>query len=367
MKPPGTRLQRYVVGRSLTSVASALVVIAFLIVLVNFVELSRNVGARAKDVSALDVLGLALMQSPSVVLILFPFAVLFGVLSAFMSMNRRGELVAMRAAGVSAWRFILPAAAAIALVGVFVVTALNPGASQLTARFERRQSALLSGYLIEPPKPVWLRQGDGQTQVIIRARANQGPGVLLKDVTLLVYRTDANGALQFTRRIDAETAQLLPGELRLSKAWEARAGQPATPHQTLSLPSTLDADTALARFAPPQAVPFWSLPGLIGRTEAAGFSAVSYRLQFHQLLATPLMYAAMAILAAAFSLRLIRLGGLAALAGAGVGLGFVVFFINQLAGALGRSGVVPPVLVAWSPPLLALLAGCTLLFYTEDG
>ena len=248
-----------------------------------------------------------------------------------------------------------------------MVTALNPGASQLTARFERRQSALLSGYLIEPPKPVWLRQGDGQTQVIIRARANQGPGVLLKDVTLLVYRTDANGALQFTRRIDAETAQLLPGELRLSKAWEARAGQPATPHQTLSLPSTLDADTALARFAPPQAVPFWSLPGLIGRTEAAGFSAVSYRLQFHQLLATPLMYAAMAILAAAFSLRLIRLGGLAALAGAGVGLGFVVFFINQLAGALGRSGVVPPVLVAWSPPLLALLAGCTLLFYTEDG
>jgi lipopolysaccharide export system permease protein len=364
---PISKLQRYVVRRTLVAVASALVVIAFLIVLVNFVELSRNVGARAKDVSALDVLRLALMESPSVVLILFPFAFLFGVLSAFMSMNRRGELIAMRAAGVSAWRFILPAAAAAALTGVVVVTALNPVASKLTARFERRQSALLSGYLVEPPKPVWLRQGDGQTQVIIRARANQGPGVLLKDVSLFVYKADSQGALQFTRRIDAESARLLPGELRLSKAMEASAGQPATPHAELSVPSTLDADTALARFAPPQAVPFWSLPGLIGRTEAAGFSAVSYRLQFQQLLATPLMYAAMAVLAAAFSLRLLRLGGLTALAGAGVGLGFVVFFTNQLSGALGRSGMAPPVLAAWSPPLLALLAGCTLLFYTEDG
>jgi lipopolysaccharide export system permease protein len=361
-----TRIQRYVVRRTLTSVASALLVIACLIVLVNFVELSRNVGARA-NISILEVLELALMQSPSVVLILMPFAFLFGVLSAFMAMNRRGELVAMRAAGVSAWRFILPAAVAAALVGVLVVTVLNPGASKLNARFERRQSTILSGYLVEPPKPVWLRQGDGQTQVIIRARANQGPGVFLKDVWLEVYKADDQGALQFSRRIDAATARLVPGELRLTKVREATAGQPAVTYETLSIPSTLDADTALAAFAPPQAVPFWSLPGLIARTEAAGFSAVSYRLQFQQLLATPLMYAAMAMLAAAFSLRLLRLGGLAALAGAGVGLGFAVFFINQLAGALGRSGMAPPVLAAWSPPLLALLAGCTLLFYTEDG
>jgi lipopolysaccharide export system permease protein len=367
MRSPGTRIERYVVRRTLTSVASALAVIVFLIVLVDFVELSRDVGQRVKSVSALDMLSLALMHSPSVVLILIPFAFLFGVLSAFMNMNRRGELIAMRAAGVSAWRFILPAAAAAALIGVLVVTALNPGASKLNARFERRQSALLSGYLVEQPKPVWLRQGDGQTQVIIRARSNQGPGVLLKDVWLEVYRTDDQGALQFVRRIDAETAQLFPGELRLTKAREAAAGQPATTYESLSIPSTLDADTALAAFAPPQAVPFWSLPGLIARTEEAGFSAVTYRLQFQQLLATPLMYAAMSILAAAFSLRLLRLGGLAALAGAGVGLGFAVFFINQLAGALGRSGMAPAVLAAWAPPLLALLAGCTLLFYTEDG
>ena len=50
-------------------------------------------------------------------------------------------------------------------------------------------------------------------------------------------------------------------------------------------------------------------------TEQAGFSANGYRLRFQQLLATPILFAAMSILAAAFSLRLARLGGLAGLAG----------------------------------------------------
>jgi lipopolysaccharide export system permease protein len=62
-----------------------------------------------------------------------------------------------------------------------------------------------------------------------------------------------------------------------------------------------------------------------------------------------------------------RLGDLAGLAGAGVALGFAVFFLNQFCGALGATEVIPPFLAAWSPPLLALLSGVTLLCYTEDG
>jgi len=121
------------------------------------------------------------------------------------------------------------------------------------------------------------------------------------------------------------------------------------------------------RFVSPAAIPFWSLHSIIGRTERAGFSATGYRLQLDQLLAVPVLYAAMSLLAAAFSLRLVRLGGLAGLAGAAVALGFVFFFLNQFMLALGKADVIPPFLAAWFPPLLALMAGVTLLSYTEDG
>jgi lipopolysaccharide export system permease protein len=62
-----------------------------------------------------------------------------------------------------------------------------------------------------------------------------------------------------------------------------------------------------------------------------------------------------------------RLGGLAGLAGAGVGLGFAIFFFDRLCGALGAAEVIPPIIAGWTPPLVALLAGFTLLCYTEDG
>ena len=169
------RIQRYVLVRALWGVAMALAVIAAIILLVDFVAISRDVGVRAKDSSVGQLIGLTLLQSPSVILILFPFAFLFGVLGAFANMNRRSELTAMRAAGVSAWRFTLPAAAAAALVGAFSITALNPVTAAMNDRYERDKAVLMSGYLNVAPKTVWLRQGSKSQQVIIRAAAREGP------------------------------------------------------------------------------------------------------------------------------------------------------------------------------------------------
>ena len=367
MRAFGTRIERYVLGRTLIGVAGALAVISSVILLIEFVEISRTVGVRAREVTVLDVMGLTALASPSVILTLLPFAFLFGSLAAFVSLNRRSELVAIRAAGVSAWRFILPAAVAAAVIGVATVVALNPLASAMADQHQRLQATMLEGYLHDTPKAIWLRQGDGHNQVIIRARANIGPGVRLQDVSLFVYAQDANGALRFTRRIDAREARLERDSWNMIGAQEATPGGAAVHFDSLSIPSTLTARTALARFSSPKAVPFWALPGMIMRTERAGFSATGYRLQFQQLLATPLMFAAMSVLAAAFSLRLLRLGGLAGFAGGGVALGFVFFFLNQFCTALGKGDVLPPAMAAWTPPLLALLAGFTLLCYTEDG
>ncbi len=362
------RLDLYLLRRSLAAVGAAIGVIAVIILLVDFVAISRDVGVRARDTSVVELFGLTLLQSPSVVLALAPFGFLFGVLAAYVQMNRRSELTAMRAAGVSAWRFIAPAAAGAAAAGLASALLLNPAASAMNSRYETQKAAVMEGYLVEAPKSVWLRQGDRRGQMIIRAAARRpGPGVRLTDVSFFVYALDERGALRFIRRIDAAEARLEPGWWRLSQAREGAPGGEAVRYDALSVASTLDPATAFASYTTPQAVPFWSLPGMIAATERAGFSAVPYRLQLQQLLATPLMYAAMSVLAAAFSLRMLRLGGLAQLAGAAVGLGFAFFFVSQLCAALGRFEVIPPLVAAWTPPLLALLTGVTLVLYTEDG
>ena len=362
------RVDRYVLAAAAAGVGAATAVIGVLIVLIDFVALSRDVGVRARDTSVGELFGLTLLQSPGVVLSLAPFAFLFGVLGAFVQLNRRSELVALRAAGVSAWRFIAPAALGAAVVGAASALLLNPAASALNSEFEARKAAVMEGYLVEAPKAVWLREGDRRGQAIIRAaRRLPGAGVRLADASFFIYALDDIGGLRFTRRIDAAQAQLTPGSWRLTDALEGAPGASGVHYDALSIPSSLKPDAVQSTEQNAQAVPFWGLPGLIRATERAGFSATGYRLRFQQLLATPLMYAAMSVLAAAFSLRLLRLGGLGRLAGAAVALGFLFFFVSQLCQALGRSEVIPPALAAWAPPTLALLCGVTLLLYTEDG
>jgi lipopolysaccharide export system permease protein len=368
MKLRLNRIENYVLGRTLVGVAAALAVFATVITLIDFVELSRTVGGRV-DVGFGQVLVLTALNAPILILILLPFSFLFGVLGAFVSLNRRSELIAMRAAGVSAWRFIFPAAGAAAAIGILTVTVLNPVASMMNARFETMRADLTQDYRRAQSKTVWLRQGDSHNQIVIRAHQRvAGKGALtLRGVSLFVSTRAKDGSVQFSRRIEAAEAQLMPGYWLLTGAQEATPGAAAYHFDTLTIPSSLNGDSALERFASPQAVPFWGLWRAISRTEQAGFSATGYRLELQDLLATPLMFAAMSVLAAAFSLRLIRLGGLAALAGSGVALGFLIFFFNEFCRALGKAGAIPPFAAAWTPPLIALLAGFTLLCYTEDG
>jgi lipopolysaccharide export system permease protein len=360
------RLEAYVLVHDLIAVVGAAAIIGSIVLLIDVVELSRFSGG-ANDVGFLTVLEMAALKSPSILLTLLPFIFLFGTLAAFVGLNRHSELVAMRAAGVSAWRFILPAAAAAFAIGVLTITAFNPLASGMESRFEQVRSEI-TAHPAREQRRIWLRQGDSRTQVIIGASRRGGAGdVSLRGVSFFIYTLDGGGDPVFSRRIEAEGARLMKGYWLLSGARETTPGAAAVSYDTLAIPSTLNTADALEKFASPQSISFWRLPKAIERIEEAGFSATAYNLRLQQLLATPFLFAAMSILAAAFSLKLMRLGGLFALAGTGVSAGFIFFFFDQLCGSLGKAAAIPPLLAAWIPPTLALLSGFTVLFYTEDG
>jgi lipopolysaccharide export system permease protein len=362
------RLERYVLFRFTAAVGVALAVVAAVVLLVQFVDLTRQVGARS-DADAGAIFGLTLLSAPPLILTLLPFIFLFGGIGAYVGLNRSSELVAMRAAGVSAWRFILPAAAAAFVVGWATVAALNPLAALSSTRFQDQRARLMENYLGDQPSEVWLRQGDGASQIVIHAKARDvvAGSVRLLGVSLFVYRKGASGFLEFSRRLESAEAQLQPGAWRLRGVREVTAGGTAVHSDSMSLSTNLDSRGAMESFASPDGIGFWDLPSAIRATEQAGFPASGYRLRFHQLLATPLLFVAMSVLGAAFSLRMARMGGLAGLAGLGVALGFLMFFFSQFSGAMSSADIIPEFAAGWAPAVVGLLSGLTLLCYTEDG
>ena len=90
-------------------------------------------------------------------------------------------------------------------------------------------------------------------------------------------------------------------------------------------------------------------------------------MQFHYLLALPPLLVAMTIIAATVSLRFTRLGISVPLILSGIVAGFLLYVVSVLVKAFGSSGIVPPVVAAWFPVLVAMFFGVTFLLYREDG
>jgi lipopolysaccharide export system permease protein len=252
------RIQAYVLSRFLTGIGAALAAIASVIVLIDFVEVSRTLGGGRLELSFAQLFYLTLLKSPAVILQLLPFVFLFGTMGAYVALNRRSELVAMRAAGVSAWRFILPSAVAALAIGVLTTTVLNPAASSLNARYEDRQAELTEGAQGGPDE-IWLRQGDDRQQVVIHAKRHDTVNdvVRLRGVSVFIQTVDPTGDLNFSRRLEATEGDLMPGYWRLTDVREALPGSGTAHSDGISIPSMLDHRTAMEKFVSPSAVAFW--------------------------------------------------------------------------------------------------------------
>ena len=204
-------LNLYVAKQVFLGILTAFCVITGIIILIDFVELSRTID-QGKGVSFFDLAGLTLLKAPSLLEEILPFAVLFGAMSALSKLNRRSELVIMRAAGLSAWKFLTPAMIVSAMIGVIWITALNPLAAKGTQMFDATKSRLTSSAsLISSDNDltnIWLAEGAVSGQTKIYARRGDINSNELYDVTFYLFRYDANKTPEFTNRFDAKQALL---------------------------------------------------------------------------------------------------------------------------------------------------------------
>ena len=164
-----SRLGRYLTLRGIIGISVALFGVLVSILLIDLVEQMRTVGTRT-ELTLFEALRLTLLKTPMLIEQTLPFIVLAGAMMAVIGLNRSSELVAMRAAGVSAWRFLAPSALLGFVLGVIVITTLNPLGAYLYREFEGEKSNQLSASAAgDAANGVWLRQGDQSGQVVIHA------------------------------------------------------------------------------------------------------------------------------------------------------------------------------------------------------
>ncbi|HEX3808101.1 MAG TPA: LPS export ABC transporter permease LptG [Rhizomicrobium sp.] len=357
-------LSRYLAKNFLIGIGVIYAIFLLIAFSIDIVGLLNRV--EAKTVSTGVVIGMGLLQLPDLGLKLLPFAVLLGGVFAFVRLSRSEELVATRAAGVSAWEFLAPPLIVALVLGVVTVVALTPLTSRLLGQYASVEAKYIRGQasqLAVSKNGLWLRQGDTHNQSVIHAMRVSNQGARLEDVIIFLYGAQD----KFAGRIDAKSAVLETGAWTLNKAWVSGPDGAPQWYENYSLPTKLTTDQIQESFASPDTLSFWQLPQFIHAARQAGFSATRYELYFYTLIALPALFAAMVFMAASFSLRMARAGGLLRVILYGALAGFGVYFFSMVTQALGESGILPVALAAAAPASAAILIGMTLVFHQEDG
>ena len=358
-------LFRYLAKRLLFGMFVVGTCLSALVFLIDFVEQLRTFSSK-QDVAFTTIASFSLLKTPYLMEQVLPFVVLFGAVFTFVQLTRNSELVVVRASGMSVWQFIAPPLTVAILFGVLVVGLYNPISSQLYSRFEELQSrygSSSSSFLKVSPDGIWLLQGSANAFTFIHALTVKDRATRLENVMILMLEDSDT----WVSRIDAETAVITDGYWDIQNASLTEKGKTAVFHKRYLLETKLTPEQIQDSFASPDTISFWDLPEFIALAEDAGFTAHRHRIHWHRVLSLPLLLCAMVLIAASFSLRLTRLGGVGKLIMAGILFGFFLYFSSDITRALGISGNLPIVLAAWSPTIIALLLGTATLFYLEDG
>jgi len=358
---PSRRIAFYTVKLFLTRSLAVLVALVLILMTLDLLGESGKI-LRVPGNGDAELWRYVLLRIPLLTARFLPFSVLLGTLIAFAGLNQHSEVVAMKAAGISAHQILAPlivASLGIAAVAfAFNETIVVKSSRAVTAWTDNdyrpvpRQSDLLSH--------VWLLVGDD----LVRARQVVGQGERLRATGLSIYDRDKGTLRQI---IDAERGRPEGDGWRLEKVrvYNAAANITQRIETMVALQGVTPEQMTLAKVDPDQ-LDFFTLKQRIAQMEKAGRGTAEARAGLWHKISSPLSTLLMPLLAAVAAFGLARSGQVLVRASVGMALGFAYFVADNFSLAMGNVGAYPPLLAAWAPFILFLLIGETVLIRSEE-
>jgi lipopolysaccharide export system permease protein len=302
------------------------------------------------------------LRLPLLISRFLPFSVLLGTLIAFTALNQHSEVVAMKAAGISAHQMLAPL-----IVASLIIAGLLFAFNEKVVVNANRQVTAWSDNDYRPVPPesgilsnVWLLHGDD----LIQAGHAGGQGRAFHAERVRIY--DREGGV-LHRIIQADRAEPQNGAWKLTnvRIYDSSMNVIRRVPEMTGLEGVQPEQLTLAKVDPEQ-LDFWTLKQRITQLEEAGRPAAEAKAGLWHKISGPLSTLLMPLLAATAAFGLARSGQVLLRACVGMALGFAYFVADNFSIAMGNVGAYPPFLAAWAPFLLFLLVGETVLIRSEE-
>ena len=360
---PSRTLTVYLAKLFTVRIAAMLFVLVLVLLMLDLLSKSGEILAVPGNGQG-ELLTYAGLRVPQLISRFLPYSVLLATLITLVTLNQNSEVIAMKAAGLSAHQVLAPLLLTAGIVSVATFVFNEQVVTKSTQTLKAWEAVEYGPIPTESGVNTNVYLTDGDNILTAAYVAGSGEAIAMRKVTW--YRRNPAGMI--VEQIDADRARYagpgwrLEGGLTRFNVQNAVTDDPASVVVGEGLlPEQID----LAKIDP-DGEPFWTLGSSIAEFERAGRRTSELRAKWWHKISGPLSAFLMPLLGAVAAFGLARSGQLFVRAVIGMALGFAYFVVDNAALAMGSFGGYPPFLAAWSPFLLFLLIGETVLIRTEE-
>jgi lipopolysaccharide export system permease protein len=314
-----------------------------------------------------------LLKMPEFVVLAFPMSMLLAALMTYSRFSSDSELIALRSVGVNIYRSIIPAIV-FSLLIVLTTFVLNnfiaPAANyQATLTLEKALDSASPAFkdrnIIYPEyQKVELPDGNSQTSLVRLFYAEEFDGKNMKNLTILDRSQKSVSqiitASSATWNIVENTWDFFNGTIYVIGPNGSYRNIVRFQHQQLTLPrAPLDLTKKSRDYDEMNVFQAWEYLK-VARLSGNDEKIRKLQVRIHEKIALPFVCLVFAIIGTAIGIQPQNTGKATSF-GICIGLIFAYYLLSFISSSLGISGLLTPVLAAWLPNILGLIAAGILL------
>ena len=308
---------------------------------------------------------LSVLYIPNLIYNAFPFIILLSGIWFFQKIKKTDEIIAMKVSGMSNFSVILVPSILSIILGVFIITSINPITSILVKKYEtirgsyEKEQNYLAAITVNG---IWIKEKNFGKNYIIRSQNLDNQNL----INLTIYEFDRNN--NFLKRIEAKSANIssLNWKLKNANVIDKDGKIVSKNINNLSYQSMYDIKKIKSLYSNLDTISFWNIEKEIKLLEDRGYSTREMRSKLQRTLAFPFFLLSMLLLSSVFTLGIQLKDNNWTYIFIAIITSVLIFYFNDFSAALGKTEKLPIEVSVWMPIIIVFVFGAVGLIHANQ-
>ena len=297
---------------------------------------------------------LSFLFVPSLLYNMFPFVILISGIWFFLRIKKTDEIIALKVSGISNFSIIIIPSIVSIILGILLITAINPITSVLVKKYEiikgsyEKDQEYLAAITVNG---IWIKEKNINKNNIIRS-SNLNNENLIR-VTIYEFDKENN----FVKRIEAKSANISSFNWILKDVTiiDADGNYLSSNISRLDYISMYDIQKIKSLYSNLDTISFWNLKNEIQLLEDRGYSTREMEAKFQRSFAFPFFLLSMVLLSGVFTLGMTFKENNWSYVFIAIITSVLIFYFNDFSAALGKTEKLPILISVWMPIVIIFI------------